>query len=291
MAFYTNRDAVKSALQIPASTTGEATGQRALLNQDIDAAIEGISQLIEDYLGYSPAPTSGTRFYTPTNSTRLCLDYPLLALDSVQISSDGGTTYGTTFATDSYHLAPYNATMESPPRPFWEIELRESGATAVFNKGIRRSARITGTWGYFDQRAGTSATLTSALDTTTTGFAITGATSLHPGQLILMGTERMTITQTPASATGAHTSAVNVLRAQHGTVATSHSAATGLEIYEFPIIERAALYQACQDYRVQQAPMGYVGGEVGDVQRPVMRGGLHPFTRRLLDPMRKPVTA
>ena len=290
MALYTHRDAVKAALQIPASTTGEATGQRGLLNQDIDAAIEGISHLIEDYLGYSPAPTSGTRFYTPVNSMTLCLDYPLLAVDSIQTSSDGGTTYGTTFATDSYYLKPYNATMESPPRPFWEIEMRDAGATAVFNRRMQRSARITGTWGYFDQRAGTTANLTSALDATTTSFAITGATSLHPGQLILMGTERMVITQTPASATGAHTSAVTALRAQQGTEGATHSAATSIAIYEFPIIERAALYQACQDYRAQQAPMGYTGGDQG-TQRPVMVGGLHPFTRRLLEPLRKPVVA
>lgn len=291
MAFYTNRDAVKAALQIPASTTGEATGQRGLINQDIDAAIEGISQLIDDYLGFSPAPTSGTRFYTPRKSDYLSLDYPLLAVDSIQISSDGGTTYGTTFATGSYYLKPYNATMESPPKPFWDIEVRDSCATAVFNVGIQRSARITGTWGYFDQRAGTTAVVgATALDATVTSFGMTGATSLHPGQLILMGSERMLVTQTPASSTGAHTSQISVLRAQHGTAGATHSVATSIEIYEFPIIERAALYQACQDWRVQQAPMGYTGGE-GVTQRPVMAGGLHPFARRMLDPMRKPVVA
>lgn len=103
-----------------------------------------------------------------------------------------------------------------------------------------------------------------------------------------MGGEKMFVTRTPASASGAHTSTIDVLRAQNGTSAVAHTSATGVTIYEYPIIEQAALTQVQQEYLVRHAPQGYAGGDPYGTQRPQMSGGLHPFVRRLLDPMRKP---
>lgn len=281
--WYVNRDDLKSALTIPASTTRD--------HAHLDGAVEAISRLLDDYLGFHAYPSSGVRYYTPTGGTRLRLDYPLLAVDTIQHSSDGGSTYGSTMTTADYYLQPDNATEESPPRPFWEVVIRPNATSSAagFPKGITRGTKITGTWGYFNQTANSSATLATALAVGTTTIKINISTALHPGQTILMGSEQMFLTRTPTSATGSITSTVDVLRAQNGTVGATHSCATTIAVYTYPIIERAALYQAEQDYRGKDAPFGNVGGQPGGGQS--ISIGLHPFTRRMLDGFRKPVVA
>lgn len=281
--WYTNRADLKTALGIPASTTGD--------HAHLDDAAEAISRLIDDYLGFHLYAASGVRYFTPKATSYLSLDYPLLSVDSIQTSSDGGSTYGSTMTSDSYYLEPANATEESPRRPWWEIVIRPNATSsgAVFPKNIRRGTKITGTWGYFNQTKATSAVLSTDAASGTTTLEITNATALKVGQTILMGTEQMFVSRTPASASGSHTSTIDVLRAQNGTTNSTHSSATSIMIYEYPIVDRAALYQAEQDYRVKDAPFGMAGGEPSGGQRPMMAGGLHPFTRRSLDGFRSPV--
>ena len=277
---YVHRDTLKAALGILASTTGQ--------HEQLDDAAETVSLDFDDFVGFSFQPASGARDYTPRQSRCLALDTPLTAVDAIRTTSDG-TSYGTTFAGDAFHLTPYNATMESPRKPFWGIELKASAA-AVFPAGTVRGARVLGTWGYYDERKLSAATLATALDATATTVQLNGATALHAGQTILMGGERMLVTQTPASSTGSITSAVTVERGQHGTSGATHSCATTIEVYRYPIIERLALYQAEADYRAMHIPLGYAGG--GDnTERPVGGAGLHPFVRKRLERFRSPTVA
>lgn len=51
------------------------------------------------------------------------------------------------------------------------------------------------------------------------------------------------------------------------------------------VVEQACLFQAAHEFRVQQAPMGIMGS--GDLQNEVRLTGLHPVTRRLLEPYRR----
>lgn len=280
--FYTNLTALKSALGIDVS----ATARHALLTD----VMEMVARQIDDYVGFHFYESYGTRLYTPRDTSSLFLDYPLLTVEGIQTSSDGGSTYGSTMTSADYYLSPYNATMEDPPRPYWEIEVRSNATSsgAAFPKGIHRGARITGTWGYFNKTKSTSADLSTAATSNTSTLEITNATALSVGQTIILGTEKMFVTRTPGSSTGVHTSTVDVLRAQNGTTNSTHSATTGILIYEYPIIERAALYQAELDYRTKDAPMGVAGGEPMGTQ-PSRAIGLHPFTRRMLDMFRMPV--
>ena len=284
---YVGLETLKRSMQIGGTSAGSATADNAVLF----ALNETVARLIDDYCGFHFYESSGGRFFNPDNSTRLCLGYPLLTVGSIQFSSDGGTTYGTTMTSADYYLAPYNATEESPPRPFWEIESRENATSSgtVFPKGIQRSVRITGTWGYYNKTKSTSATVATAIASDTTTWKINNATALEVGMTLLSGAEKLFVTRTPASVSGAHTSTIDVLRAQNGTTNTTHSCASALSIYEYPIIEQAALTQAQQEYLVRHSPNGYAGGEPFGTQRPQMTGGLHPFVRRMLDPFRTPV--
>lgn len=280
MSRYVDRDTLKNALSIPASTTGD----HALL----DAAIESVSRLIDDYCGFPFAPSSGVRHYTALGSERLYLDMPLLALDMLRTDTSGNADYNTTWTSSDYYLTPYNASAETPPRPFWEIEVRPN-ATAAFPARARRGVQLTGTWGYYDQRANTTATLATAVNATAVTLALNGATALHAGQMILMDSERMLVTQTPASATGAHTSGVTVTRGVNGTTGAAHTSGATIQVYEYPIVSQAAMFQAQMDFRAKDSPMGTAGGEVFGTQRSFAAGGLHPFAKNMLTGFRKPI--
>ena len=281
--WYIDRNRLKAALNQDASSTGD--------HGMLDDTLESVSRLIDDYLGFHLYPSSGTRYFTPRDSRHLELDYPLLAVDAIQTSSDGGTTYGSTMVSGAYYLEPANATEESPRQPWWSVGIRPNttASGAAFPAGTMRGARIQGTWGYFDERSTATATLATALNATSLTAEINGATAFRPGQTILMGGERMFVVQTPASATGSHSSQITVERARNGSAGATHSCATAIEIYNYPVVERAVLYQAQLDFRVKDAPLGVAGGEPFGAQSVRAAGGLHPFTLRMLAGFRMPV--
>src|SRR3990167_5000610 len=280
---YVGRATLKRAMSIDATSTGD--------HGVLDSISETVARLIDDYAGFHFYEGSATRHFTAIESRCLRLDYPLLTVGSIQFSSDGGTTYGTTMTTADYYLAPYNAAAESPPRPYWEIESRDNATSSgsQFPKGIQRGVKIAGTWGYYNQTRSTSASISTAIASDSTTWEIANATALQVGMTLLSGTEKVFVTRTPASASGAHTSTIDVLRGQNWTTNSTHSSASALLIYEYPIIEQAALTQCQQEYLVRHSPNGYSGGEPFGAQRPQMSGGLHPFVRRMLDQFRTPV--
>lgn len=287
--WYVTRDAVKNALGLPSSTTGVATGPSGLTNRDLDLTIEAVSRQFEQYLGFSGHPASETRDFSPLRSDYVRLDYPLLAVDSIQTDADGNASYETTLTTSDYYLNPANATLGPMPQPFWGVEARYN-STAVFPVKIPRSVRIAGTWGFVDKRRTSSGDLATALSATATSIEVSNSTGFQVGQTILMGSEQMFITGTPASSSGTVTTgSITVTRAVNGTTNATHSSATGISIYEYPGIEDAALFQAMQNWRAHDAPLGFTGGEPFGTERAQLGMGLHPFTRRILDQMRKPV--
>ena len=279
---YTNRDILKNALTIPTSTTAG--------HDQLDAVLEGVSRLIDEYVGFPFFPSSGSRFYTAPNSHEVCLDYPLTGVDSIQTASNGGSTFGTTLASGDYYLSPYNATANSPKHPWWDIELRPN-STASFPAKTRRAVKVTGTWGYYDERASATNMLSTGLDATATVMQITGASALHPGQTILIDSERMLVTRNGLSGSDTATTSgvVGIQRGVNGSVAATHASGALLGIYQYPVVERAALYQAEMDYRAKDAPLGMAGADAFGTQRVQAPGGLHPFTQRMLASFRKPV--
>ena len=273
---YAHRTALKQALGIASSATNR--------NAELDTVAEAVSRLFDERVGFSFGPSSQTRDYTAKETTRLYLDTPLLALDALRTSSDNGSSFDTTLATTQYWLTPYNASMEGPRRPYWGLELRSS-ATGFLPTNSRRGVRLVGTWGYYDERSTSPATpATTLTSNAATALEWNNVTALHVGQTIILGGERMRVTRSPGSSTGAITSTIDVLRAQDGTSGATHSSATGVEYYTYPIVDRLALQQAQFDWRAQDAPLGFTGGGLeGANQRPVVSAGLHPFVQRRLD--------
>lgn len=278
---YTNRDLLKAALSIPASATGA--------HDQLDAAIEGVCRDIDKYVGFRFYGSSGVRYYRPRQAGKLDLDYPLVGVDAIAIDADGDSTYESTLSSADYHLTPYNATEESPKQPWWGIELR-SDSSAAFPKGIARGARITGTWGYYNERDETTAKPATGITTAATVWDMTGASNLHPGQTIRVDDEQVFIQDNAlsGSATAATSGQITVKRAVNGSVAATHSSNSTMSIYTYPVVDRAALYQAQMDYRGQDAPLGIAGEQPFGTQR-LSGAGLHPFVKRMLAAFRTPV--
>lgn len=281
---YAHRDLLKQSLGIPASSTAD--------HAQMDAALEGVSRHIDDYVGFHYYPSSGIRYYRARESTRQALDYPLLNVDAIALDPDADSTYETTLAAADYFLTPYNATEESPRRPWWGIELAQNAnASAVFPRGVARGVRVTGTWGYYNERDETTAKPATAIDATATVWDMTGASNLHPGQTVRIGTEQVFILRNGLSGSDTATASgqITVRRAVNGTTGATHSSNSTMSIYTYPIADRAALYQAEMDYRAKDAPLGVAGEQPFGTQRLTAVGGLHPFVRRMLDPFRAPV--
>ena len=279
--WYTHRDLLKASIGLEGSATGAHT--------QLDAVLEGVAREIDRFVGFHFYPASGVRYYTPKNSTCLDLGYPLTALDAVALDTDGNASYNSTLTTTDYYLIPYNATEESPKRPFWAIELAVN-STAAFPRATQRGARITGTWGYYNQTAAVNVALTTTLAATATQAEVTNSSLLHPGQTVLIDSEQVFVVRNGKSGSDTATSSgiVGIERAKNGTTAAAH-ATTGvaLSVYEYPVVDKASLYQSEMDYRANAAPLGFTGGLDGGGQTlSPGAGGLHPFTRRTLEQFR-----
>lgn len=283
--WYTHRDALKVGLGL----AGSATAAHGAL----DIVLEGVAREIDRYSGFHFYPHTGTRYYTPTNSTMLGFDAPLTAVGSIALDTNNNASYDSTLTTSDYFMLPYNATAEQPPRPFWGFELAQN-TTASIPKGTRRGAQLTGTWGYYNLTTSVpSVTLTTALTSGATAMEVANSSLMHPGQLVLVESERIFITGNGKSGSDTATTSgrVSITRAQGGTSAVAHASGLSPSVYKFPVVDKASLFQAEMDYRAQDAPLGFTGGDAFGGQQAVSPAGgsLHPFTRRTLDQFRKPV--
>ena len=278
---YTNLRDIADALQLAASATGDHDQLRLTMETD--------SRVIDEWLGYEVGPRDTTRYFTAVESMQLRLDRPLLSITALRTDSSGNGSYGTTMSTAHFYLTPYNAPTESPPQPFWGIEVRAT-ATSVFPAKTRRGVEIAGRWGVYDQRDTSTAVLSTDANATTPTLEVTGASSLYSGQTIRVGTEDMFVVRSPVTATAAHTSQVTVQRAQNGTTGSTHSSATGIGVYTYPIVDRACLFQVQHDFKFSKADPVAGGGGFGPIQ-PLPEGNLHPAVRQMLRGFRSPVVA
>ena len=259
---YTTRAQVKARLGI----TVADTTYDAILN----AVIEAVSREIDQYCGRWFYPVTQTRYFTPASTRRILVD-DLLAVTSLKTDEDGDRTYETTWAAGDYDLMPLNALLGSPPEPYWEIRTTPDGDYAF--PCVARGVEIAGRWGYYDQRTTSTATLNEALDTTETGVDVSDGTQFEVGQTILIDSEQMYISAIA-------TNTLTVTRAVNGTTAATHSLGAAIQVYQYPIVSEACLYQAAFAFRAKDAPMGIVGG--GDYSQQIRAVGLHPFVTRML---------
>ena len=274
--WYVSRERLRDALGYAASDTGD--------DRLIAQVIESVSRQIDAYCNRHFYPREQVRYFTPGNSSCVFID-DLLSASSVRTDSSGGREYGTTLATTDYELAPANASAEDPGRAYWRLE-RIASSTASFPLA-GRALRIGGRWGYYDQRRESSGTIAAALGATDTAASFSASGLVQTGETLLVDQEQIFVEGLSTS----DGKVATLRRGVNGSTPASHAASATFGIYEYPMVSAAALQQAAMDLRAKDAPMGQVGSDVigsqGFGAQVLLSGGLHPFVRRALWPLRR----
>lgn len=266
MHLYTTVNALKARLGI-----GDTADDAVLA-----VIIEAVSREIDQYTGRWFYPVTQTRYYTATGG-RLLVD-DLLSVTSLKTDADGDRTYEETWAVTDYDLYPFNARQASPPQPYTEIRLTPDGDYR-FSR-LARGVEIAGVWGYYDERATSSATLAAdVLTTTETAITVSDGTQFSAGQTIRIDSEQMAISSIA-------TNVLTVTRGANGTTAATHTSGAAIQTYSYPVISEAALFQAGLNFHAKDMPEG-IGGS-GDLGQQIRAVGLHPFAKRLLSQFRVP---
>lgn len=264
---YCTKVALKARLGIGASDTAD--------DAILDTVIEAVSRQIDQHCGRWFYPVTQTRYYTARRRDRVLVD-DLLAVTSIKTDGDGDRTYETTWAATDYDLEPVNAPNASPPEPYWEIRTTPEGAYSF--PGTPRGVQVVGRWGYYDQRVTSTATANAIASTSATSITVSDGTAFEIGQTILIDSEQMYIS-------GIATNTLTVARGVNGTTAATHAGGAAIQVYTYPIVSEAALFQAGLTFSARSAPTGFGGG--GEFRTQIHGTGLHPFVRRMLAPLRR----
>lgn len=277
--WYVNRDLLKDALAVTSTAD----------HDQLDAVIEHVSREFERETHTWFYPRTQTRAYTALESSRVLVN-DLLAITALRTDDDRNDSYETTWATANFYLAPANATLEQPPKPYWEIKLKNN-STRTFPVGVRLGVQVLGSFGWYDERDNASAAFATLANSTQLTIDVTNATAIKPGHTILVGSEQMFVQEVATAAAPASGGTLTVQRAVNGTSAATYSSGQAIQVYRYPVVERLALWQAERDYRAKDSPMGIVGGRDFSQEMHVEpgHGGLHPFVRRSLHLFRTPV--
>lgn len=188
--WYATREDVKSALDYK---------ETARNNAQIDRAIENASRRVEDLTHRKFYPTLATRYfdwpnYQRTYAWKLYLD----ANEAITLTTV--TSAGTAIAPTDY-LLRRSDNVDEPPYNTLEINLASS-ASFLSSTTFQRQIALTGTFGasaYLDAAGALSAAITT---TSATTCAVTDSSLVGVGDLVLVGTEYMTVSNKTSADTG-----------------------------------------------------------------------------------------
>lgn len=167
-------------------------------NGQIDRAIQSAARNIEAHLHRDFYPNDTTRkFDWPDYSYAPPWKLRFGRWDLV--SATQVTSGGVTIPLNQIIFRPYN---RPPGEPYTELEL-DLSTTAAFRAAAtpQLSVAITGTWGYTAD-TDPAGTLPSAINNSVTTVAVSDGSQLGVGDLMIIGTERMLVTEKAATATG-----------------------------------------------------------------------------------------
>jgi hypothetical protein len=182
---YCTREDVKAALDLKETSRS---------NVLVDNAIEAAARNVEDITNRRFYPEDATRKFDWPNYQRT-RPWRLWLNQNDLISVTAVTSGGTSIPVNQVFLEPVNGSSPVSGTPYTYIEL-DISTSASFSAGAtwQRSIAITGTWGYSASTAPAGALAVAMNDTTGTVAQVTDSSQVGVGSLILVGTERMLVT-------------------------------------------------------------------------------------------------
>lgn len=250
-------------------------------NAQIVLIIEGVSRTVDEYCRRHFFPLEQVRFFESEDAQELTLPgSDLLDVSRIDLDKDDDGTYEEAWTSSTYWmLEPANARLMIPPKPYWSIEIPKRNSN-YFPVDLDRSIKVTGTWGYYDERS-VATTVHTAIGAADTTISLHNAnTTLYPGQTIRIDSEQMRVT----AVNGIN---VTVTRAINGTTAATHAVNIDVQTYSYPVVQDAVAHQSVLAFRQHNFPYGTVGvGDVATEPRIMTAAGLHPFVRSMLAPFR-----
>lgn len=231
---------------------------------------EDVSREIDLECGRHFFEMTATKFWT-AESADCCVVTDLLSVSNLRTDAGHNRDYSSTFNSTGFELAPFNATMQSPPQPYWRIETTPQ-STNSFPMN-RRGVRVTGSWGYFNVTK-SGGTITAAADATSTGLVVSDGTKVQPGHTFKTSAGEQIYVNDVDGTTA------NVERAVNGTTAAAITSGSTFGIYTYPVIRRACVLQTARILARHEAALGVVGG--GDVGQIRLTAELDPDVKRLL---------
>jgi hypothetical protein len=268
--WYCTLDALKAELQIPDSRD----------DARLTSVIESVSRAIDDYCRRHFFVLMATKYFTADCSERVLVD-DLLSITSLKTDSAGNLGYATTWSTSDYVLAPRNALQQSPPAPYWQVRVHPTGSycfPACWEDGVQ----IVGKWGRY-QVLSNLTTLSAALDASATTTTVpTGYAKV--GQTWLVDSEQLFVS---AVAIGGSTDTVTLDRGLsadpglNGTTRAAHLSDAAVQVYSYPVVDRACLIQSQRIHKRGLAPLGVL--DMPATGTAVWVGQMDPEVRGMLD--------
>ncbi|ACU71755.1 hypothetical protein Caci_2846 [Catenulispora acidiphila DSM 44928] len=186
---YVTREAVKKALDVKGTARSD---------DDIDRSIQAASRAVEGQLHRKFYPRDMTRFwdwpsYQYALPWRIWLDAWELAAIPTSV-----TTGGQTIPLGNLFFEPAN----SGP-PYTSMEINRS-TNSAFGAGPtpQRDVTVTGTFGFNLDSTGAGALAAGVSDTTDTSVTVTNGAAAGVGDVLLVDTERMLLTDKAMASTG-----------------------------------------------------------------------------------------
>jgi hypothetical protein len=192
MPFYATREEVKSALD---------SHESARNNSQIDRALDSASRAIEALTHRKFFPVLGVRkFDYPQrcNAVRRMPYYRLWLNSNELVSVSSLVSGGVTIASSDYFLRRGDD-LDEPPYSYVEINLASGAAFSMVDTHQRQTV-ITGTWGWSVDTT-SAGLLVGALDATQTTVVVSDSSLLGVGDLVLLGSEYVIVTDRGSSDT------------------------------------------------------------------------------------------
>lgn len=220
---YCTREDVKSALDIKDTFRNNAQVDRAIMSAATD--IYGMLHrrfYPEDGIKYWDWPN-----YQGAAPWRIWFDqYDLVTATQV-------TAGGVAIPLGNIFFEPVN---KEADEPYEYLELDRSTSAAFSAGGTpQRDVGITGTWGYCNVTAAAGSLAAAVTDTTGTSVTVSDSSLIGAGQIILIGSERMLVTDRAMNSTG--TTLAGNLTSQNNAVAVPVSDGTAFHAGETILID------------------------------------------------------